>query len=115
MNQDASINFIQEANAPSPKQNAMDASSSSLIIYRHPPLNLLLLDNNTPLVVLAAVHDVHEPVLDDVGVIADLALGHGDIDVDAAEVDFGDWGDEELFGVSNLILVHTFGGRREER
>lgn len=45
----------------------------------------------------AAVHDIHEPVLDDVGVIADLALGHGDIDVDATEVDFGDWGDEELY------------------
>lgn len=49
---------------------------------------LALGNDNTPLVVLTAVHDVADPALDLVGDLAGGALGaHGDVDVLATVVD----------------------------
>lgn len=60
--------------------------------------HLLLLGNdNTPMVLLVAVHDVADPSLDLAGDLASLALGtHGDVDVLAAVVDLRDGADEVL-------------------
>lgn len=58
---------------------------------------LLLLDDNTPRMLLVAVHDVPDETLELGSVVANFALlAHGDLDVDAAVVDLGNGADEEL-------------------
>ena len=57
---------------------------------------LLLVDDDTPLVLLVAVHDVLHPGLDLGGIDAGVVLAERDVDVGATVVDLGDRGDEEL-------------------
>lgn len=59
-------------------------------------VGLLLVDDDTPLVLLVAVHDVPHPGLDLGGVDAGVVLAERDVDVGAAVVDLGDGGNEEL-------------------
>ncbi len=59
---------------------------------------LLLLDDNTPLMLGTAVHDVAEPVLDLACDLARRTLGtHGDVDIATTVVDLGDGADEVLY------------------
>ena len=59
-------------------------------------VGLLLVDDETPLVLLVAVHDVLHPGLDLGGVDAGVVLAERNVDVGAAVVDLGDGGNEEL-------------------
>lgn len=59
------------------------------------PLRLLLNDD-TPLVLLASVHDVLDPLLDDVGVLAALALAHVELYLFSAVVHQRHGADEVL-------------------
>jgi hypothetical protein len=46
---------------------------------------------------LVAVHDIVHPALDHGGVLAAIALDHGEVDVVIAMADLGDGADEELY------------------
>lgn len=69
-----------------------------LFLLLLPPYSLLLLgDDDGPLALDAAVHDVHEPGADLDGVLAALAVGsHGGLDLLSAVADGGYGADEVL-------------------
>lgn len=67
---------------------------------------LLLLNDNTPRMLLVAVHDVPDEALELGSVVANFALlAHGDLNVDAAVVDLGDGADEELLSKKKITSV----------
>ncbi|CAG8983718.1 hypothetical protein HYALB_00006287 [Hymenoscyphus albidus] len=57
---------------------------------------LLLIDDDTPFVVFLAVHDVHQPGLDEMCVLPAIAPGHGDSVVYVFVADSADGSNEEL-------------------
>jgi hypothetical protein len=65
----------------------------------------LLFHNNTPFVLLLAIHDVYKPSLDQAGILTSMALRHWDTEILVSVIDDGDWADKVLLFVAWLVLV----------
>ena len=57
---------------------------------------MLLGNDDTPWVIIPAVHDIFHPLLDDRGILSSLALTHTKADVLPSVVDQRNGADEEL-------------------
>lgn len=97
---------MTESHNPNPDRSQTKANAVSLTVslvsfltlLRSEQIRLLLLlDDDAPLVLLAAVHDVLHPLLDLESVLAtDAFAAHAHVDVLATVVDQRDGADEEL-------------------
>ena len=76
---------------------------------------LLFLNNNTPRVLLLAVHDIGHPLLDLGRVLADISLSHWDVNIDIAVADLGNGADEELGAVSILLTKPRFFQKKKKK